>query len=218
LPHTGIVSAEFVNLLLVTRVLMESSNEKLIAGIQQGDIAAFEELYKRYYVFLCLVAGHIVKDDCDAEEIVSDVFMRLWKIRDKLSITTSIKAYLVKAVQNTSLNYLRQDKIFNRRTDLSDSDGYEMLAWDSDYPLGRLYEKEILEILKDGIGNLPDACREIFLLSRNEDMKYCAIAEKLGISINTVKTQMKIALARLRETVKDYLIFLAFIYISVNII
>jgi RNA polymerase sigma-70 factor (ECF subfamily) len=75
-----------------------------------------------------------------------------------------------------------------------------------------------LEILKDGIGNLPDACREIFLLSRNEDMKYCAIAEKLGISINTVKTQMKIALARLRETVKDYLIFLAFIYISVNII
>ncbi len=196
---------------------MEKSNEKLIRGIQQGDIAAFEELYKRYYVFLCLAAGHIVKNDCDAEEIVSDVFMRLWKIRDKIIINTSIKAYLTKAVQNTSLNYLRQEKIFRRRTDLAEADGHELLAWDSDYPLGRLYEKEIMEILKDGIGDLPEACREIFILSRNENMKYCAIAEKLGISVNTVKTQMKIALARLRETVRDYLLFPAFVLFIYNI-
>jgi len=65
-----------------------------------------------------------------------------------------------------------------------------------------------MNILKSGIDSLPESCRQIFLLSRNEDLKYSDIADKLGISINTVKTQMKIALARLREILKDYLIIL----------
>jgi RNA polymerase sigma-70 factor (ECF subfamily) len=67
-----------------------------------------------------------------------------------------------------------------------------------------------MNILDQGINKLPDACRQIFILSRNEDMKYSDIADKLGISVNTVKTQMKIALARLRETLKDYLMILLF--------
>jgi RNA polymerase sigma-70 factor (ECF subfamily) len=83
-----------------------------------------------------------------------------------------------------------------------------LLAWDSDYPLGQLYEKDVLEILDQGINKLPDSCREIFLLSRNDDLKYADIAEKQGISVNTVKTQMKIALSRLRDNLKDYLVIL----------
>ena len=79
------------------------------------------------------------------------------------------------------------------------------MAWDSDYPIGQLFEKEITEILEQGIDKLPTACRQVFLLSRDEDMKYSDIANKLGISINTVKAQMKNALARLRELLKDYL-------------
>ena len=184
---------------------MEYSNQQLINGIKQGDVAAFEELYKQYYIFLCLIAGHIVKNPYDAEEIVSDVFFKLWNIREKIDITTSIKAYLVKAVQNTSFNYFERSKITKKITDRISNSDYQLLAWDSDYPLGQLYEKEIRNILDDGINELPDACRQIFLLSRDKDMKYCDIADKIGISVNTVKTQMKIALARLRETLKDYL-------------
>lgn len=187
---------------------MEYSNQQLINGIQQGDVAAFEELYKQYYIFLCLIAGHIVRNPSDAEEIVSDVFVKLWNIREKINITTSIKAYLVKAVHNTSINYLERLKLNNKLTDSLSNSDYELLAWDSDYPLGQLYEKEIMDILDHGISTLPDACRQIFLLSRNEDMKYSDIAGKLGISVNTVKTQMKIALKRLRETLKDYLMIL----------
>jgi RNA polymerase sigma-70 factor, ECF subfamily len=138
------------------------------------------------------------------------VFIKLWNIREKIDITTSIKAYLVKAVRNTSINYLKQFKLKNKLSDnLSNSD-YELLAWDSDYPLGQLYEKEILEILDQGIKTLPDACRQIFILSRNEDLKYSEIASKLGISVNTVKTQMKIAFSRLRKALKDYLIIILF--------
>ncbi|TAL78797.1 MAG: RNA polymerase sigma-70 factor [Bacteroidetes bacterium] len=187
---------------------MEYSNQQLINGIKQGDITAFEELYKQYYIFLCLIAEHIVRNPSDAEEIVSDVFVKLWNIREKIDITTSIKAYLVKAVHNTSINYLERPKISNKLTDSLSNSDYKLLAWDSDYPLGQLYEKEIMIILDQGINTLPDACREIFILSRNEGMTYYKIAGKLGISVNTVKTQMKIALARLRENLKDYLMFL----------
>ena len=189
---------------------MEYSDQQLINGIKQGDIAVFEELYKRYYIFLCLIAGHIVRNPSDAEEIVSDVFVRLWNIREKVDITTSLKAYLVKAVRNTSINYLEQSKIRNKLTDSLSNSDYELLAWDSDYPLGQLYEKEIMNILDHGINTLPDACREIFILSRNEGLTYYKIAGKLGISVNTVKTQMKIALACLREMLKDYLMILLF--------
>ena len=187
---------------------MEYSHQQLINGIKNGDVVAFEELYKQYYVFLCMIAEHIVRNPFDAEEIVSDVFVKLWNIREKIDITTSIKAYLVRAVHNTSLNYLERYKISNKLTDSLSNSDYEILAWDSDYPLGQLYEKEIKDILENGIKTLPDACRQIFILSRNENMKYSEIADKLGISVNTVKTQMKIALARLRETLKDYLMIL----------
>src|SRR5450759_5588733 len=74
---------------------MEYSNQQLINGIKQGDVVAFEELYRRYYIFLCLIAEHIVRNSSDAEEIVSDVFVKIWNIRDKIEITSSIKAYPV---------------------------------------------------------------------------------------------------------------------------
>jgi len=189
---------------------MEYSHQQLINGIKQGDVAAFEELYKQYYIFLCLIAEHIVRNPSDAEEIVSDVFVKLWNIREKIEIITSIKAYLVKAVHNTSINFLERSKISDKLTDCLDNSDYKLLAWDSDYPLGQLYEKEIMNILDRGINTLPDACRQIFILSRNENMKYSEIADKLGISVNTVKTQMKIALVRLREILKDYLMILLF--------
>ena len=187
---------------------MEYSDQQINTGIRQGDVAVFEELYRQYYVFLCLIAEHIVKNHSDAEEIVSDVFVKLWTIRERTDIAVSIKAYLIKAVQNTSLNYLEKLKFENRLTDSLSKSDYELLAWDSDYPLGQLYRKEILEILDQGINTLPDGCRQIFLLSRNKGMKYCDIAGKLGISVNTVKTQMKIALSRLRDILHDYLIIL----------
>ena len=91
--------------------MMENSNEQLINGIKQGDVAVFEELYREYYVFLSLIAEHITRNHSDAEEIVSDVFVKVWNIRDKIEITTSVKAYLVKAVHNTSFNYIEKLKL-----------------------------------------------------------------------------------------------------------
>jgi RNA polymerase sigma-70 factor (ECF subfamily) len=104
------------------------------------------------------------------------------------------------------LNYIERNKK-NKFNQILTPD-IRSLSWESDYLLGKIYENEILKILNEGIRSLPDSCREIYLLSRNEDLKYCDIAGKLGISVNTVKTQMKIALCRLREILKEYLIIL----------
>jgi RNA polymerase sigma-70 factor, ECF subfamily len=190
---------------------MEYSDQQLNIGIRQGDVAAFEALYRQYYVFLCLIAEHIVKNHFDAEEIVSDVFVKLWTLKEKTGISTSFKAYLIKAVQNTSINYLEKPQFKNKLTDSLSKSDYELLSWDSDYPLGQLYVKEILEILDHGIDTLPDGCRQIYMLSRNRGMKYCDIAHKQGVSVNTVKTQMKIALSRLRDILHDYMLILLLI-------
>ena len=191
---------------------MEISEKELIFGISQGDLTSYEDLYKRYYVYLCLVAEHIIRNHSDAEEVVSDVFIKLWNIRGNIDITTSLKGYLIKAVYNTALNYLERNKTNLKFTDSISESDQKLLAWSSDYPLGQLYRKEITDILEQGVGKLPDCCREIFKLSRDKEMDYNTIAGKLGISKNTVKTQMKIALAHLRKELKDYLIiFLPFI-------
>jgi RNA polymerase sigma-70 factor (ECF subfamily) len=183
---------------------MEYHDQKLISGVLNGDLVAYEELYKKYYAYLCFIAEHITRSHDDAEEIVSDVFVRLWNLREKSGIILSVKAYLIRAVHNASLNFIEKNGKRLKSTETISSSDMKVLAWDSDYPLGRLYEKELQDILSNCINELPEACREIFLLSRDKDMKYTEISNKLGISVNTVKSQVKIALSRLRYAVKNY--------------
>jgi RNA polymerase sigma-70 factor (ECF subfamily) len=184
--------------------LMEYSDQKLISAVQNGDLSAYEELFKKYYVYLCFVSEHIIRSHADAEEIVSDVFVRLWNLRERTEIISSLKGYLIRAVHNASLNYIEQNAVRLKSTGRLSSSDLKVLAWDSDYPLGHLYEKELQDILTNCINELPEACREIFLMSRDKEMKYTDISKKLDISVNTVKSQLKIALSRLREAVRNY--------------
>jgi RNA polymerase sigma-70 factor (ECF subfamily) len=138
--------------------------------------------------------------------------VKLWNNREKTEIVFSVKSYLIKAVRNTSLNYIEQNGPKRRLTGTIDNTDNQLLAWDSDYPLGQIYREEVRILLEKGINELPEGCREIFQLSRNNDLKYDEIAGRLGISVNTVKTQLKIALSRLRKVLKDYLI-IAFLLI-----
>lgn len=183
---------------------METCDQEPLASAPDADIDTFEKLYGKYYVFLCMIALHIVRNKDDAEEIVSDVFVRLWNSAGRLGEIRSIKAYLIKAVHNTSLNYIEHNRKLKLNESINARD-LNILAWDSDYPLGQLYEEELLGIIAGCIEKLPESCREIFLLSRDNNLKYNEISERLGISVNTVKTQMKIALAGLREKISEYM-------------
>ncbi len=194
---------------------MDYSDSEIYAGVRNGDLAAFEQLYKQYYTFFRLVAFHITHNNDDAEEVVSEVFVKLWNQRNEIEIATSVKAYITRSVQNAAINFVKKQTAAKKVTNSIDESDYCLLAWDSDYPLGQLYEKDVIEILKKNIRLLPEGCRKVYLMSRTREFTYNDIAEKLGISVNTVKMQMKIALSRLREALVDYIsIFLIYIGLS----
>ena len=135
--------------------------------------------------------------------MVGNTFLSLWEKRASIQIDSSAKNYLIKSTQNTCLQYLRKKKLATQSLD----DGFEWkhIPWSSDYPLGQLFEKELADRIEEAIASLPPQCRKIFRLSRMEEMSYSQIATRLQISENTVKTQMKTALSRLRSALKDYL-------------
>ena len=173
-----------------------------IAGIPL-DKKHFEEVFTKYYSMLCIIAYDYVGDRSLAEEMVQDTFLTIWEKRNSITVTPGIKQYLVKATQNTCLQYLRKKKLETQSIDTISTE--KMIAWSDDYPLGQLFEKELAEIIDQTIQSFPPQIQKVFLLSRFKEMTYAQIATILNVSENTVKTQMKIALSRLRDAVKEFL-------------
>jgi RNA polymerase sigma-70 factor (ECF subfamily) len=160
--------------------------------IRQGDNTAFSQIFQKYYQALYQFAGRFVKDAQTAENIVQDVFVKLWTNRENCLITSSLKSYLYAATRNTALNFLSREKK-QLSTEYLMSDRQDTTA----NPEERIIENEMIDGVHKAIEKLPDKCRSIYLMKRYDDLKYHEIAEILDISINTVKTQMKRALKSL---------------------
>jgi len=171
------------------------------------DEQTLEALFRSHYQGLCRFAAGYVKQEDVAREIVQDAFVSLWEKRDTIDPGKSIKSYLSTTVRNKCLNHLRNHKKFSNDLlaieNLADEAGY-------DQP-DRLVEQEIRDVISAGIAGLPEKCREIFMLNRHENLKYQQIADKLGISVKTVETQMSKALQHMRIRLADYLPVLFFI-------
>ena len=186
-----------------------SQDDKFIfSKIRKGDVSVFERLFKKHYSNLCVFAENYVKEKPLAEEIVSEVFMKLWEKRHNVVIHTSIQAYLYTSVYNNSLKQLEHMKVFRKYYDYASYmlEKRELLHPQSEhYPLANLISKEVEKEIQDAIDSLPDQCKEIFILQRFDDLSYDEIASKLNISINTVRTQLMRAMSKLRESLKDHL-------------
>ncbi len=183
---------------------VEYYEKQIIRGVKEGDENAFRSLYDNYYHRLFCISRQYLQDDFLAETIVSDVFFHLWETRKTLDIQISLNAYLIRMVRNFSLNYLQKNYV-EKEVSLNGLDIISPLLFLSDeYPLGRLLEKEMSEKLHEEINRLPKETRQVFILSRLEELKHEEIAERLGISVNTVKYHIKQALSILRDRLKDY--------------
>ena len=183
---------------------MEYYEKQIIRGVKEGDENAFRSLYDNYYHRLFCISRQYLQDDFLAETIVSDVFFHLWENRKTLDIQISLNAYLIRMVRNFSLNYLQKNYV-EKEVSLNGLDITSPLLFLSDeYPLGRLLEREMSEKLHEEINRLPKETRQVFILSRLEELKHEEIAERLGISVNTVKYHIKQALSILRDRLKDY--------------
>lgn len=148
----------------------------------------FSDLYLTYYSKLVRFAKEFVQHEEDAENITQDVFTDLWEKRDFITHIENMNAYLFRLVRNRCLDYLRH-KVFEQRY-------MESLQLSCEEDAVEDHDTEIL--IRAAINSLPKRCRDIFLLSRVEGLKYREISEHLGISVNTVECQMGIALKKLR--------------------
>jgi RNA polymerase sigma-70 factor (ECF subfamily) len=174
------------------------------------DLRVFESIYNAYFPILYNYVVQIVKDRTEAEDIVSDVFLKLWEEKDTITFQTSVKSYLFKSAYNHSINVLKHKKIQGQYEDYFQH--LNLLAEaGADYPLSQLIEKELTERLAKAIEKLPRQCRLIFNMSRTDGLTHEEIAQELGVSINTVHMQIRRALKKLRVELKDVLPLLLFL-------
>lgn len=165
------------------------------------DKAGFESLFRSEFKGLCFFALQYTKDHDTAREITQEAFISLWEKRASIDLSKPVKTYLSTTVRNKCLNWLRDNKKFNR--EILDIEG---LLSDKTYiQPDRLVETEIRDKIARAIDGLPQKCREIFVLNRNENLKYQEIANRLNISVKTVETQMSKALQHMRDQLAEFL-------------
>jgi len=180
---------------------MEFPDEQIAQLLTKRDEAAFEQVFKTHFKNLHAYAFAMLKDEDDAEEMVQQVFFKLWERSEHLSLSGTIAAYLYRAVHNESLNFLKHQKV---------KKGHQLhvayrMKNKSDQSYGRIFSKELENKFREALNELPEQCRTVFQLSRFEDMKYKDIADKLDISIKTVENHMGKALKLLRSKLVDFL-------------
>lgn len=160
----------------------------------------FEELFHTHYASLCRFAAQYLNDRSDSEEIVQEVFVNLWQKRDSIDPAKQVKTYLFTAVRNRCLNYIRDRKKFRSF--------YLDVEVEQAFPIqdrDLLTSQEEMEMITKALEKLPEKCREVFELSRFDNMRYHEIASHLNISVKTVEAQVSKALKILREELKNLL-------------
>lgn len=167
-----------------------------------GSKEFFEETYKKYYKVLYYFALRMVNNQLAAEDIVHDVFTDCWIKRNNIDITKSLKPYLYRLTYNRCIDYLRLS--VNRNVHISDSAfSLENLLYTSYLQDEHFDAIEIEKEIENCINALPVRCREIFMLSRYDDLKNKEIAQKLGINIKSVEKQISKALQQIRATLQQ---------------
>jgi RNA polymerase sigma-70 factor (family 1) len=170
-------------------------DSEIIGRIRQGDISEFETLFRSSYASLVKYAGTLIRDQDTAEEIVQDLFVRLWQDREKIKIESSLNGYLFRSVHNRCLHHFEHKKVVERHA-------HEM-SFESDLntedPSEVLHYKELQEKIAAILEKLPERCGQIFCMNRFEGLRYTEIAEKLSVSVKTVEANMGKALKEFRK-------------------
>ncbi|MFY9152209.1 MAG: RNA polymerase sigma-70 factor [Prolixibacteraceae bacterium] len=179
------------------------ADKLILEQLKNSNQGVFEMVFKYYYSGLVVFADQVIHDTVVSEDIVQSVFMKLWETRQTLEIR-SFRSYLIQSVKNRAIDHLRNQEVKDKYTSFKFESAQEEMQED-------LWTKiELDELLQQAIDKLPPRCREIFLMSRNENIKNAEIAEKLQLSGRTVETQISKALKLLRIELSEYLALFIF--------
>lgn len=186
------------------------SDKFILEALRKDNVKIFKLLFDNYYEGMVRYAMRLLHKPEIAEEVVQDVFERLWIRREELQINLSLSAYLFTSVRYQCINYLKS-KIhsFVLEDDLTQLDQSFDIT-----PHDELELKDLKEALKISVNALPEQCRIIFDLSRNSGLSNSEIAEQLGLSPKTIENQITIALKKIREFLLKnwYVFFLVFVW------
>jgi RNA polymerase sigma-70 factor (ECF subfamily) len=177
---------------------LKDLKEEDFSWLVAGDQRAFEAFFRKQYRPLVAHVLKFLRDPDEAEEVVQDVFVKLWEKRGEITAQTSLSAYLYTSVRNQCYNMSKHQEVPNKFRDhvLHVSKEYE----EEDHSR----EEVLLDHMEEVVGALPDQCQLIFRMNKFEGMKYKEIAESLDLSVKTVENQMGKALRILREEMKTF--------------
>ena len=175
------------------------SDSEIIGRIRQGDKQEFEKLFRSSYVSLVRYAKTLIWDLDASEEIVQELFFRLWQDRQTIRIESSLNGYLYRSVHNRALHYLEHQKVVSRHA------GEVLAAADmtSEPVTDAIYYHELQARVARVLERLPERCRLIFKMNRFEGLKYIEIADKLAVSLKTVEADMGKALKEFRKALAE---------------
>lgn len=183
-----------------------SNQKKLIKHLKKGNSLAYSYLVDLYYKELCNYATSLARDDFKSEDIVQNVIVRMWQQREKLNTNILIKNYLYKSVYNEFIDQYRKDLSIS----VLEKKYIEVL--DSFIEVKEENEtKRLITLVEKEIEQLPNKCKETFLLSKKNGLTYREIADYQNVSVNTVEKQMVKAFSILRKKLKDKMTSLLFI-------
>lgn len=167
--------------------------DNIIKHIRRGDRKAFREVFDHFFNALAAFGYKYVNDVEIAEDIVQETFISFWESRANFEHLLAVKSFLYTSVRNKSLNYLKHEQVKKKHEST-----IQYVLESEQYFAAHVIDEEVFNSLFVLIKELPNASREIMLLALN-GLKNNEIAEELGISINTVKTQKKIAYSKIKD-------------------
>ena len=186
----------------------------IFSRMAEGDKEAFRFFFDKYYSDLSNLVNFYLHDPMIAEEIVQDIFVYFWEKKGKITLDSSVKAYLFRSSKNKSLNYIRDEK---RKLDIRQK---LMMVTDIRHEMSEDFmdADQLREVIEKAVSALPERMREVFIRGKQNHSSHKEIADELNISEKTVENLMGSALKKLREQLRPYYdkIFLLFLVMMLN--
>jgi RNA polymerase sigma-70 factor (ECF subfamily) len=186
---------------------MKNEDEYIYKAIRKGNVSAFESFYMKYQPRLFAYGMGILNDEEATKDLIQESFMAFWEHKENIVTDYSVTAYLFKIFHGQCLKYVRLKAIQSNFSQLSElkMQEIEMDFYNPNHNIpGSVFMHEVEEMYEKAVNKLPEQCREIFILSKQQDVKSSEIASKLGISVRTVENQIYKAIRILRHEMRDY--------------
>jgi len=183
------------------------TDRELAASLKEGDQYAYTEIFERYHKLLIKHTFQLLQDRDEASDLVQDVFLTLWQKRTHITFSTSLSSYLYTSVRNRVFDLLSHQKVISKYAEAIGLFMEQGVSITDEM----IREKELAAIIEREVAALPPKMQEVFRLSREEELSYKEIAQKMNITEQTAKLQVHNAVKTLRLKIGSFLSAILFI-------